>query len=102
MGGREWGISVALGFVSLPVGALIRLVPNEPCERMFEKLQLLPRSEVLPTTRPDTEPGRSFGVEQVGDESGTFSPLYDTSLPSSSFECKSHSGLPEADGQDVV
>ncbi|KAG1804284.1 hypothetical protein EV424DRAFT_1300201, partial [Suillus variegatus] len=26
--GREWGISLALGFVSIPLGALIRLLPN--------------------------------------------------------------------------
>ena len=40
MGTREWVISLALGFVPLPLGALIRLIPNEPCERAFKKLQL--------------------------------------------------------------
>ncbi|KAH9024005.1 Ca-transporting ATPase [Lactarius deliciosus] len=30
MGVREWCISVALGCISLPLGALIRLIPNEP------------------------------------------------------------------------
>ena len=52
-GAREWVISLALGFVSLPLGALIRLIPNEPCESVFKKLQLLPTYELLPTTRPD-------------------------------------------------
>ncbi|KAG2345938.1 calcium ATPase, partial [Suillus weaverae] len=33
--GREWGISLALGFISIPLGALIRLLPNRPFERLF-------------------------------------------------------------------
>lgn len=56
IGARERIISLALGFVSLPHGALIRLIPNEPCERVFKKLQLLPTYELLSTTRPDAEP----------------------------------------------
>ncbi|KAG2064382.1 hypothetical protein BDR04DRAFT_935062, partial [Suillus decipiens] len=35
IGGREWGISLALGFVSIPLGALIRLLPNGPFEYLF-------------------------------------------------------------------
>ncbi|KAI0255139.1 hypothetical protein BJV78DRAFT_1279731 [Lactifluus subvellereus] len=46
-----WIISIALGFIPLPLGALIRLVPNEPCERIFKRVRLLPNAEVLPTTR---------------------------------------------------
>ena len=59
IGAREWAISLALGFLSLPLGALIRLVPNEPCERAFTKLQLLPTFELLPTVLPNAEPGYS-------------------------------------------
>lgn len=56
MGGKEWAISLALGCVSLPLGALIRLIPNEPCERIFEALRLLPsRPPVLPIISPDAE-----------------------------------------------
>ena len=32
MGAKEWIISLALGFVALPLGALIRFIPNEPCK----------------------------------------------------------------------
>ena len=30
--GRDWGISLALGFVSIPLGVLIRCVPTPPLE----------------------------------------------------------------------
>ena len=53
MGGKEWAISLALGFVALPLGALIRLVPNEPCERFFVMLWLLPETEVQLTQNLD-------------------------------------------------
>jgi hypothetical protein len=33
------------GFVALPLGALIRLIPSGPCERVFVKLRLLPKPE---------------------------------------------------------
>ncbi|KAG1863477.1 uncharacterized protein F5891DRAFT_933578, partial [Suillus fuscotomentosus] len=33
--GRKWGISLALGFVSIPLGTLIHLLPNRPFERLF-------------------------------------------------------------------
>ncbi|KAN0132462.1 hypothetical protein V8E53_009721 [Lactarius tabidus] len=67
IGAREWVISLVLGFLSLPLGALIRLIPNEPCERAFKKLQLLPTHELLPTTHPDAEPGFSSAIDHVRD-----------------------------------
>jgi Ca2+-transporting ATPase len=48
IGIREWGISLALGVVSIPLGAIIRLIPTAPCERLFKKLKLLPDLELLP------------------------------------------------------
>jgi len=39
--GREWGISLALGVVSIPLGALIRLMPDAPFEKLFIKVHLL-------------------------------------------------------------
>ncbi|KAI9444002.1 hypothetical protein H4582DRAFT_2189900 [Lactarius indigo] len=55
IGAREWLFSVGLGCVSLPLGAIIRLTLNKPCERGFKKLKLLPESELPPTTHPDAE-----------------------------------------------
>jgi P-type Ca2+ transporter type 2C len=48
LGGRQWGISLALGVVSLPLGVVIRLLPNAPFERLFRRLRLLPRPDILP------------------------------------------------------
>ncbi|KAI9463279.1 calcium-translocating P-type ATPase [Lactarius psammicola] len=97
MGVREWGISLALGCVSLPLGALIRLIPNEPCERVFKELRLLPKTEALPTTRPDAEPGFSFAVDQVRDNSVTFSELRRGRMCESSFVRTSCSAFPDPD-----
>jgi Ca2+-transporting ATPase len=46
IGGCEWGISLALGFVSIPLGALIRLLPNQPFERLFILMRLPPKPRV--------------------------------------------------------
>ncbi|KAH9033372.1 hypothetical protein EDB85DRAFT_2228975 [Lactarius pseudohatsudake] len=52
MGAREWCISVALSCVSLPLGAVIRLLPDEPFERIFmEQRSLPPKSEPLNSSR---------------------------------------------------
>lgn len=51
--GRKWGISLALGFVSIPLGALIRCIPTPPLERTFVKLGIMSADELLPTTKPD-------------------------------------------------
>jgi P-type Ca2+ transporter type 2C len=53
IGGREWGISLAIGVVPIPLGALIRLIPTAPCEGLFVRSGLLPNMRLLPTTRTD-------------------------------------------------
>jgi len=89
IGGREWGISLALGVVSIPLGALIRLLPNEPFEKAFKALGLLGRREVLPTTRPDSE--WNSAITLVRDNLGTFANLRGGRVRSSSFVIKSRS-----------
>ncbi|KAH9025687.1 hypothetical protein EDB83DRAFT_2678872 [Lactarius deliciosus] len=98
MGVREWCISVGLGCVSLPLGALIRLISNEPCERVFKRLNLLPERELLPTTRPDAEPGFSLAVDQVRDNLGTFAGLRGGRMLGSSFVRESRFGFPDLNG----
>jgi Ca2+-transporting ATPase len=93
MGPREWVISLAFGWVPLPLGALIRLVPNEPCERAFKKLQLLPTPELLPTTRSDAGPGSLFAMDQVRGTSAEH-----RMHGSSSVSC----ALPDPDGARLV
>ena len=55
MNGKFWAISLALGFASLPLGYLIRCIPNEPVLRFFYKIRLMsePEKEALPSTRPN-------------------------------------------------
>jgi Ca2+-transporting ATPase len=102
MGGKEWAISLVLGFVALPLGALIRLIPNEPCERIFIKTRLLPKPEVQPTMLPDAEPGFAFALDRVRDNLGTFSKLRGGRMRSSSFVRKSRSAAPNPDCPPLV
>ncbi|KAF8837766.1 Ca-transporting ATPase [Paxillus ammoniavirescens] len=89
IGAREWGISLALGVVSIPLGALIRLLPNKPFERLFTAIRLLPSPEVLPTIKPDAE--WNLAIELVRDNLATFANLRGGRLRSSSFVGKSRS-----------
>ncbi|KAF9234118.1 Ca-transporting ATPase [Melanogaster broomeanus] len=87
--GREWGISLALGVVSIPLGALIRLLPNGPFEKMFIAIRLLPSPEALPTIKPDAE--WNLAIELVRDNLATFANLRGGRLRSSEFVGKSRS-----------
>ena len=90
IGGLEWGVSLALGVVSIPLGALIRLLPNKPFERLFVFFRLLPSPEALPTIKPDAEWNEA--IERVRDNLATFANLRGARLRSSSFVWKSRSG----------
>ncbi|KAJ4479980.1 Ca-transporting ATPase [Lentinula aciculospora] len=89
--GKVWGISLALGFVSIPLGALIRLLPNEPFENLFNKLGLFGKSsDILPSSMPDQE-GWHGAISLVRDNLSTFSHVRGGRLRSSSFVVKSRS-----------
>jgi len=91
IGIREWGISLALGFVSIPLGALIRLMPNRPFESLFILMRLLPKREGgLPKVRSDVE--WNSAIELVRDNLATFANLRGGRLRSSSFVVKSRQG----------
>ncbi|KAH9923745.1 calcium-translocating P-type ATPase [Epithele typhae] len=68
---REWGISLALGIVSIPLGALIRTVPNAPCERAFKTLGLYREPTLLPTNQPSLD----FAHDQLTSRLGAFRAL---------------------------
>lgn len=95
IGSREWGISLGLGAVSLPLGALIRLLPNEPFERLFTWVRLIPRTEELPTVRPDSE--WTQAIELVRDNLATFANVRGGRVRSSSFVGKSRSARIQED-----
>ena len=89
IGGREWGIGLALGVVSIPLGALIRCIPNGPIERFFIKERLMPNPEVLPTQRKDAE--WNSAIELVRDNLNMFSHVRGGRMRSSSYVGKSRS-----------
>jgi Ca2+-transporting ATPase len=87
--GREWGISLALGFVSIPLGALLRCIPNGPTERLLVKLRILPDPHALPTAHgADASPppaAWNYAIDRVTDSLGTFAHVRGARMRGSSF-----------------
>jgi Ca2+-transporting ATPase len=50
--GRDWGISIIVGLLSLPIGVLVRLLPTEPFLRAAIRLKLFPDPNALPQVSP--------------------------------------------------
>jgi Ca2+-transporting ATPase len=100
IGGREWGISIALGIVSIPLGALVRCMPDAPFERFFILLHLLPNPEVLPTIKPNSS-GEEWNsaINRVRDNLGLFSNVRGGRVRSSSFVIKSRSARLRDEGE---
>ncbi|KAJ3515894.1 hypothetical protein NLJ89_g1472 [Agrocybe chaxingu] len=98
IGGREWGISLALGVVSIPWGAIIRCIPSAPYEKLFKFIHLVGKPEILPTVKPDKE-GWGGAISMVRDNLSTFSNIRGGRLRSSSFVLKSRSARLSADDQ---
>jgi len=69
--GRDWGISIAFGFLSIPVGALIRTIPNGPIRKILIQLQLMQDPNALPVIAPGTE-RYNQAIDQVRDNLSTF------------------------------
>ncbi|KAF8591205.1 calcium-translocating P-type ATPase [Ramaria rubella] len=92
IGGREWGISLALGFMSIPIGYVIRLIPDEPVQRLFIKLHLMadPDVPVLPISSPERGDWNP-AINLVRDNLTTFANIRGARLRSSSFVGKSRS-----------
>ena len=86
--GREWGISLALGFVSIPLGILIRCVPTPPLERIFIKLKIMSPEELLPTDKPGAAEWND-AITKVRDNLSLFSRLRGGRVDASPFVIKS-------------
>ncbi|KAM5537221.1 hypothetical protein V8D89_009154 [Ganoderma adspersum] len=85
--GREWGIAIALGVVSLPLGALLRCIPNAPIQRFFVKIRVMPNPDVLPTVQPEAE--WNSAIELVRDNLNTFAHVRGARMRASSYVGKS-------------
>ncbi|KAF8754101.1 Sarcoplasmic/endoplasmic reticulum calcium ATPase 3 [Rhizoctonia solani] len=81
MNGRDWGMSIALGFVSIPLGFLIRCIPNGPEEKKAEEERK--REEEKDIWNP--------AINQVRDRLQTFSSVRGARMRASSFVSKSRS-----------
>ncbi|TDL19883.1 calcium-translocating P-type ATPase [Rickenella mellea] len=89
--GRDWAISIALGVLSIPIGFLIRLIPNPPIERLLQQLHILKDPNVLPTERPDESGEWNSAINLVRDNLNTFSSVRGGRMRSSQFVIKSRS-----------
>ncbi|KAJ7608118.1 hypothetical protein DFH06DRAFT_1379188 [Mycena polygramma] len=89
IGGQEWGISLALGVVSIPLGAIVRLLPSDPFECLFKRLGLLGRPDVLPTTCPNPDTVGRNAYTRVRDNLATFVQVRGGRVRSSSFVIQS-------------
>lgn len=98
IGGREWGISLALGIVSIPWGAVIRCMPNGPFHTFFKFTRIMGKPEVLPTISAEME-GWGGAISIVRDNLGTFSRIRGGRSRSSTFVIKSRSGRLSQDEQ---
>lgn len=77
--GVYWGLSLALGFVVLPLGVLIRCIPNEPVERFLRYCGLLP--EIV----AELEQWNNPAINAVRGDLVTFAKIRNGRLPRSSF-----------------
>ena len=102
IGGREWGISLALGVVSIPLGALIRLMPNEPFEVLFRRVGLLGKTEILPSTAPNPDTVGWNAITRVRDNLNTFAYVRGGRVRSSSFVVKSRTARLSQDRERPV
>ncbi|MCO5607336.1 hypothetical protein L7F22_061531 [Adiantum nelumboides] len=55
LSGRDWGIAIVAGFISWPLGALIRTIPTKPIDDVLIKLGLMPDPNALPKYNAEGE-----------------------------------------------
>jgi len=68
LNGVQWAVSLILGTLSLPAGALLRLLPNKYLEPLFAPLSRLPLRRILPTRRRDNSGNLAEGDASVDTE----------------------------------
>lgn len=113
MNGRDWGLSIALGFVSIPLGFLIRLIPTPPVERLFIKLKIMrdpsappkltkaEKKEEKERKREEEKERWNPAINQVRDRLETFSNIRGARMRSSSFVRKSRKQSANDNDSDI-
>ncbi|KAK4688429.1 P-type Ca2+ transporter type 2C, partial [Tremellales sp. Uapishka_1] len=104
LGGRDWGISLVLGAISLPIGVLVRMLPSAPIERFMIKIKMFDDPNKLPVVSPDLEDEKQYqynpALSKVKDNLSTYASIRGGRLRASSFIAKSRSSqLKKADIQ---
>ncbi|WWC61624.1 calcium-translocating P-type ATPase, PMCA-type [Kwoniella dejecticola CBS 10117] len=103
LGGRDWGISLIIGAISIPIGALVRLMPTGPFERMLIKLRIYNDPNKLPVVAPEAEDEKfeyNPAFNKIKDNLSTYANIRGGRLRASSIVAKSRSAqLKEADIQ---
>ena len=85
--------------MSIPIGFVLRLVPNAPVERILKKLRILKEQPLLPNERPDADEGDwNPAIRLVRDNLNTFANVRGGRLRASSFVGKSRSAQLEDAG----
>ncbi|EJU04832.1 calcium-translocating P-type ATPase [Dacryopinax primogenitus] len=91
MNGRDWGISIALGVMSIPIGVAIRFIPNAPVEKLMIRCRLMKDPTVLPVQSPESEETWNPAINKVRDNLNTFANIRGGRMRGSSFVLKSRS-----------
>ncbi|BEI91925.1 uncharacterized protein CcaverHIS019_0407450 [Cutaneotrichosporon cavernicola] len=109
LNGRDWGISLVVGFLSIPLGALVRTIPTAPIERLLVKWKLFPDPDQLPLVKPDEGEDEDDikdafiynpALEKVKDNLSTYARFRGGRLSASSIVQRArHSALRKADIQ---
>jgi len=69
IGGREWGVSIVLGLLSIPVGALIRTIPDAWTMKLFHIIFPAPVRRILSKTFHRKKKPQ---IEEPDEETGGF------------------------------
>lgn len=104
LGGRDWGISLIIGAISLPIGALVRMVPTAPIERFLIRIKLYEDPSTLPLISPDVEEEDRYeynpALSRVKDNLATYASIRGGRLRASSIVAGSrHKQLQKANIQ---
>ena len=93
--GLQWAVSIILGFVAIPLGALIRCIPNAPIERVLAKLRFLKKKPVLPMENSAQVDEWQNAMDLVKSNLNTFASIRGGRLRSSSFVRRSRTSRPQ-------
>lgn len=106
LGGRDWGITLVIGALSLPIGALVRLTPTGPFARLLVKLHIYADPNKLPELSPEAEEEQysyNPALSRVKDNLSTYARIRGGRLQASSMVAKSRNAqLRDADIQLYV